>query len=77
MIDVTQLLYEICEDKRVYEPGIDLVEAGLMDSYALIELFAILEDRGVELQATRIDRNRLRTVQGIESLIRDAESCRK
>ncbi len=76
MTDVYQLLYEICEDKRVFEPGIDLVEAGLMDSYAMIELFSYLEDQGIEIQPTRIDRNLLRTAKGIETLIQKAALCK-
>ena len=35
MIDVKKLLFEICEDKAVYDEGIDLIESGLMDSLAV------------------------------------------
>ena len=72
-INVRELLFEICDDPRVYEPGVDLIEAGLMDSYAMIELFSILEEEGIELQPTRIDRNLLRTAEGIETLIGKAK----
>ena len=68
-IDVKKLLFEICEDPAVYDPDVDLVESGLMDSYAMIELFDALEDRGVLLQPTRVDRSLLRTAAGIEKLI--------
>ena len=68
-IDIPKLLYEICEDDGVYEKGIDLIESGLLDSYAFIELFSKLEDYGIIIQPTRIDRNLLRTVEGIEKLI--------
>ena len=71
MIDVKKILYEICEDEKVYEEGIDLVDSGLLDSYAFIELFSILEDYGIIIQPTRIDRNLLRSVEGIEKLIKD------
>lgn len=74
MIDVKKLLFEICEDKAVYEEGIDLIESGLMDSLAVIELFEALEDEGIELQLTRIDRNCLRSAEGIEQLIREYEN---
>ncbi len=70
-INIKKILYEICEDEAVYEDGIDLIESGLLDSYAFIELFSILEDYGIIIQPTRIDRNLLRTVQGIEKLISD------
>lgn len=69
MIDVPELLYEICEDEAVYEEDIDLIESGLLDSFAFMELFARLEDAGVPIQPTRIDRNKLRTVKGIRELI--------
>ena len=72
MIDVKELLYEICEDRRVYEENIDLIESGLLDSYAFIELFSRLEDEGIILFPTRIERSKLRTVQGIEELITGA-----
>lgn len=68
-IDILKLLYEICEDERVYEKDIDLVESGLLDSLSFIELFAKLEDCGINIQPTRIDRTQLKTVAGIENLI--------
>ena len=71
MIDVKELLYEICEDKKVFEDNVDLIDSGLLDSYAFIELFSRLEDQGIEIQPTRIDRNRLRTIKGIEDLIKE------
>ncbi len=71
--EIQDLLYEICEDEKVYEDGIDLVEAGLLDSYAFIELFPKLEDLGISIQPTRIDRNKLRTVSGIQELIEQSK----
>ena len=68
-IDIPKLLYEICEDEAVYEDGIDLIESGLLDSFAFIELFSRLEDYGILIQPTRIDRNQLRTVEGIRKLV--------
>lgn len=69
MIDVKKILYEICEDENVYNPDFDLIESGLLDSFAMIELFARLEDEGIEIQPTRIDREKLRTPKGIEELV--------
>ena len=70
-INISKILYEICEDNRVYEEGIDLIESGLLDSYAFIELFSILEDYGIEIQPTRIDRDKLRNIEGINQLINE------
>ena len=71
MIDVPKLLYEICEDEKVYDPNIDLIESGLLDSFAFIELFSRLEDYNINIQPTRIDRTKLKTIKGIEELIND------
>ncbi len=73
-IDIKRILYEICEDDSVFDENIDLIESGLLDSYAFIELFDILEDYGIVIQPTRIDRNLLRTVKGIERLINEYKS---
>ena len=70
-IDIPNLLYEICEDDGVFEKDVDLIESGLLDSYAFIELFSKLEDFGIVIQPTRIDRSQLRTIKGIEKLVND------
>ena len=70
-IDIKKILYEICEDEAVYDDKIDLVDSGLLDSYAFIELFSRLEDEGITIQPTRIDRNKLRTINGIKELIEE------
>ena len=69
-IDVKKLLYEILEDDLVFDENIDLVECGLLDSLAFAELFTALEDYGIEIHPTRIDRTKLRTVKGIEELVK-------
>ena len=69
MINVSEILYNLTEDKNVYNKDYDLIESGLLDSYAFIELFSILEDYGINIQPTRIDRSQLRTVEGIKKLI--------
>ncbi len=71
MIDVKKILYEICEDENVYNSDFDLIESGLLDSLAMIELFTKLEDEGVEIQPTRIDRKKLRTPRGIEEIVNE------
>ena len=76
MIDVKALLMELCGDETALEPGVDLLESGLLDSFAIIELFARLEEEGVELQPTRIDWDRLRSVESLSALIREAEQNR-
>mgnify|MGYP004647802679 CR=1 FL=1 len=70
-LNIADILYEVCEDKKVYEKDINLIESGLLDSYAFILLFSTLEDYGVFLEPTRIDRSKLATVSGIQELIDD------
>ena len=71
MINVCDILYSICEDEHVYDKNFDLIESGLLDSYAFIELFTILEDYGIEIQPTRINRDKLRNIEGINQLINE------
>lgn len=71
MIDTYKLLEEVCESKEVCNPDIDLFETGLLDSLAFIELFSRLEDAGIDIQPTRIDRNRLRTPSELDKLIKE------
>lgn len=69
MIDIKKILYEICESDLVYREDIDLIESGLLDSYAFIELFSRFEDHGIFIPITRIDRSKIRTVKGLEELV--------
>lgn len=71
MINIPDLLYEICEDKNVYNPDFDLIESEVFDSFAFIEFFSKLEDNGIIIQPTRIDRSLLRTPRTIEQLVKE------
>ena len=71
-INICDLLYEICEDKHVYDMDYDLIESGLLDSCAFIELFSKLEDLGVLIIPTRIDRSKLKTPRLLEELIKES-----
>ncbi len=73
MIDVKEMLFEICESDKVYDSDFDLVESGILDSLAFIEFFERLEDEGIEIAPTRIDRDMLRTSGKIEELVREYE----
>jgi len=69
MIDISKILYEICEDDAVLYPDCELIESGILDSLAFIELFSYLEDEGIMIQPTRIDRTLLKTPRSIATLI--------
>ena len=73
MINVCDILYSICEDEHVYDKNFDLIESGLLDSFAFIEFFSILEDKGIVIHPTRIDKNSLRTSGLIEQLVASYE----
>ncbi|MCQ2738259.1 MAG: phosphopantetheine-binding protein [Clostridium sp.] len=70
MINVKELLEDIIEEK-INDESIDLIESGLLDSFAFIELFSRLEDEGIVIQPTRINRDKLRTIKGIEELVNE------
>ena len=67
-----KILFEICEDEKVFDENTDLIESGILDSYGTMELLAALEEEGIEINITRIDRNLLRSVSGIEKLVSDS-----
>ena len=71
MIDINKILEEICNDKRVNDDDFDLIESGLLDSYAMIELFVTLEDNNIELYPTQIKRDDLRTPGKIKKIIKE------
>ena len=54
---VTEILAQVCGESQILQnPEIELIETGLLDSLALIELLAALEDQfGLELSPSRID----------------------
>ena len=74
MKKIYDILYKICGDNRVYNPDCELVESGLLDSYAVIELFSRLEDEGIEINPARIDRSLLKTPAGIAKLVEEYKS---
>jgi len=74
MIDVRKILVEVCGSDEVLNEGIDLIESGLLDSFAVIEFFSKLEDEGLTIHITKIDRNILRSVEKLEKLVKDTIS---
>ena len=70
-INIADILYEVCEDDSVYNPDFDLIESDVLDSLAFIEFLSKLEDLGIVIQPTRINRKLLRTPRTIEKMIND------
>jgi len=71
MINISELLYSLCENKEVYNPDCELIESGILDSFAIMELFSMLEDEGIIIYPTRIDKSLLKTPAGIIKLVED------
>jgi acyl carrier protein len=52
------------------EPDADLIEGGLLDSLALVELlFSIEQELGVEIPADRLEVTRFRTLASLAELV--------
>ena len=63
----------ICDDEVVREDlDMDLVEEGLLDSLAVVELLIAIEDEfGVRLSTTEYDKEDLATVHKIEKVLKE------
>ena len=70
---IRDLLVQVCGTREVLRPGADLLEEGILDSLAMIDLLEGLEDLGIQIQPTRVPRDAFRTVEGILSLCRQGE----
>lgn len=77
MIDIKKILLEVCDDKRVLDPNIDLIEEGIIDSLAFIELFDALSNSGVDIQPTQVKKDDLRSIKNIEELIKRVNNKKK
>lgn len=66
-VQVLDMLEDICEDEAVREErGIDLFDAGLLDSLAAIEVLVAIEERfGVDIAPTAVERDEMNTVNKI------------
>lgn len=69
MIDTYKLLYEVCGDERVFEPDFNLFENETLDSLAFIELLNLLDEEGVEIHPTRVDKSMFSTPEKIQNLV--------
>lgn len=70
-MDVNKFICEICGLDEPLKDDEELIESGILDSLALIELISALEEEDIVIHLTRIDRNRLKTVSSINRLIEE------
>jgi acyl carrier protein len=68
-MNINNILFNICQDVHVYNDDFDLIESGVMDSYALIELFSIFEENDIFIESSKINIENLRTPGKIKELI--------
>jgi D-alanine--poly(phosphoribitol) ligase subunit 2 len=68
-----EILEKICDDEAVREDlEMDLMEEGLMDSIAVVELIvAIEEEFGVALSPTEYEKEDWSTVRKIEKILKE------
>ena len=71
MFDVKKMLAEVCENDCAMNDDCELIDSGLLDSLAMIELFSRLEDEGITIHLTQIDRTRLKTTASVIALIEE------
>lgn len=68
-MDIKDFICTVCDLDESPANDCDLIESGILDSLAIIEMLTALEDEGITIHLTQIDRNRLRTIESIEKLI--------
>lgn len=66
---ICNLLFEICDDESVLDLNCELLESGILDSLAFILLFSRLEDLGIEISPTRINRDVLKTPKSLQNFL--------
>ena len=71
---IRNLLVRVCGTEEALDESIDLIDNGILDSLAFIELLAELDFEGISIQPTQIDRNRFRNVNSIIELVKEYQS---
>lgn len=71
MMDLRKLLVEICGDEGILEEGIDIIESGYLDSFAIVELLSALEDEGIEIHLTQMDRSIFHSLEKLENWVKE------
>lgn len=73
---IVSLLSEFCEHDEPITPDTELLESGLLDSLAFIELLNALENMGAEIQPTQYPRSAFSTPMSIFEICRSARDFR-
>jgi len=68
-VDVNKFICDLCGLDEPLKDDEELIDSGILDSFAIVELISALEEEGIIIHLTRIDRNMLKTVASINKLI--------
>ncbi len=68
---IRSLLVRVCGTEDALDESIDLIDSGILDSLAFIELLTELDFEGISIQPTQVDRNRFRNVNSIIELVKE------
>ena len=68
---IRNLLVRVCGTEEALDESIDLIDSGILDSLAFIELLTELDFEGISIQPTQVDRNRFLSVNSIIELVKE------
>ena len=71
---IRDLLVRVCGTEEALDDSIDLIDSGILDSLAFIDLLTELDFEGISIQPTQVDRNRFRNVNSIIELVKEYQS---
>ena len=74
---IRNLLVRVCGTEDALDESIDLIDSGILDSLAFIELLTELDFEGISIQPTQVDRNRFRNVNSIIELVKENQSSQR
>lgn len=66
--EIAEILSDVCGGGRI-SPDDELLDSGLLDSLAFIRLLDELEERGIEIIPTRVDKSCFSSARAIAKLI--------
>lgn len=73
---IISLLSEFCDCDSAISEDTELLESGLLDSLAFIQLLSALEDIGYDIQPTQYPRTKFATPQSIFEMCLDTDTIR-
>ncbi|MDY6017431.1 MAG: phosphopantetheine-binding protein [Oscillospiraceae bacterium] len=71
-MNVKEFIKDVCDLDELPEDDLELIESEILDSLAVIELLSALEDEGIVIHLTQIDRGMLKTPASLQKLIDEA-----